>query len=92
MNTRTLKAMLTAVLFAAACAGAPAWSQATVDINTATVEQLTQLKGIGEKTALKVIEYREANGPFKTPEDITSVPGIGQKLLENNKGAIVVGE
>jgi competence ComEA-like helix-hairpin-helix protein len=34
--------------------------------------------------------FRKKNGPFKTPEDLTRVPGIGKKTLEVNKGVIVV--
>ena len=61
-----------------------------VNINTASVEELTQLKGIGPNHAAKIIEFREKNGPFKIPEDIMQVPGIGQKTFENNKDLIIV--
>jgi competence protein ComEA len=63
-----------------------------VNINTASVEELTQLKGIGPNHAAKIIEFREKNGPFKIPEDIMQVPGIGQKTFENNKDFIIVEE
>jgi competence protein ComEA len=63
-----------------------------VNINTATAEQLTQLKGIGPSHAAKIIEFREKNGPFKTPEDLTQVSGIGPKTVENNKDLILVAE
>lgn len=82
--------VLTAVLFLVFCAGVPAWSQEKVNINTATAEQLIQLKGIGPKTAEKIIEYREANGLFKAPEDIVKVPGVGQKVFESNQEFIAV--
>jgi len=61
-----------------------------VNINTATVDQLASLNGIGEKYAAKIIEYREKHGLFKTPEDIMNVPGIGPKTFEQNKDRIVV--
>ena len=61
-----------------------------VNINTATVDQLTSLNGIGEKYAAKIIEYRDKNGLFKTPADIMNVPGIGSKIFEQNKDRIVV--
>ena len=63
-----------------------------VNINTASAEQLTQLKGIGPNHAAKIIEFREKNGPFKTAEDLMKVSGIGQKTFENNKELILVAE
>lgn len=90
MKTRVWIVTLTAFLFLMLCAGPAGWAQAKVDINTATAEQLTQLKGIGPKTAEKIIEYREANGMFTSPGDIIKVPGIGQKVFENNQELIVV--
>jgi competence protein ComEA len=63
---------------------------AKININTATAEELTQLKGIGPSHAAKIVEYREKNGPFKLPEDVVQVPGIGQKTFENNKDLILV--
>jgi competence protein ComEA len=63
---------------------------AKIDINKASAEELTQLKGIGPSLAAKIVEYRDKNGPFKNPEDITMVSGIGAKTYENNKDVIVV--
>ncbi len=63
---------------------------AKININTASAEELTQLKGIGPSHAAKIVEYREKNGPFKLPEDVMQVPGIGQKTFENNKDIILV--
>ncbi len=59
-----------------------------VNINTATVEELVQLNQIGQKYAEKIVEYREQNGPFKKPEDIVQVKGIGEKTWEKNKDSI----
>ncbi len=59
-----------------------------VNINTATVEELVQLNQIGQKYAEKIVEYREQNGPFKNPEDIMQVKGIGEKTWEKNKDSI----
>lgn len=53
-----------------------------VNINTADVSQLQSLPGIGQLRAEKIVADREANGPFRIPEDITRVPGIGQGTLE----------
>ena len=61
-----------------------------VNINKASVEELTQLQGIGPKYAAQIVEYREQKGPFVSPEDLMKVPGIGQKTFENNKEVIVV--
>ena len=63
-----------------------------ININTASVEELTQLNGIGPNHAAKIIEFREKNGPFKIPEDLVQVPGIGQKTFEKNKDLIIVEE
>lgn len=64
----------------------------TVNINTANVEELTVLKGVGEKTAQAIIAYREANGPFESPEELMEVKGIGQKTYDANKDIIVVSD
>ncbi len=63
---------------------------AKININTASAQELTQLKGIGPSHATKIVEYRQKNGPFKLPEDVVKVPGIGQKTFENNKDLILV--
>ena len=60
-----------------------------VNINTATVEELKTLKGVGEKKAEAIIEYRKKNGSFKTKEDLMKVRGIGQKLFESFQERIV---
>ncbi|NLC28265.1 MAG: ComEA family DNA-binding protein, partial [Campylobacteraceae bacterium] len=54
---------------------------AAVNINTANVEELATLKGIGEKKAQAIIEYREANGGFKTVDELSNVKGIGEKIV-----------
>jgi len=61
-----------------------------ININTATVEQLTALKGVGEKYAERIVQFRTENGPFSSPEDIVKVPGIGQKIFEQNKDRITI--
>lgn len=60
-----------------------------VNINTAGIEDLVKLKGVGEKTAEKIIEYREQT-PFETVEDIMNVSGIGEKKFEDIKDMICV--
>ena len=61
-----------------------------VNINTASKEKLETLPGIGETTAQKIIDYREANGKFKTIEDIKNVSGIGESKYESLKDKITV--
>ncbi len=61
-----------------------------VNINTATADQLTTLKGIGESTAQKIIDYRQQNGSFKSIEDIKNVSGIGDKKYAAIKDSITV--
>ena len=53
----------------------------TVDINTAGVEELMTLPGIGEKRAQDIIDEREVNGPYRFPEDLTRVSGIGEATV-----------
>ena len=61
-----------------------------VNINTATLEQLDTLPGVGEATANKIITYREDNGGFKSIEDLKNVKGIGDKKFEDMKSSICV--
>ena len=61
-----------------------------VNINTASKEKLETLPGVGETTAQKIIDYREANGKFKTIEDIKNVSGIGDAKYESLKDKITV--
>lgn len=53
-----------------------------IDINTATAAQLQTLPGIGEVIAQRIIDYREANGPFSSIGELIKVKGIGEKRLE----------
>ena len=66
-----------------------ATKEGKVNINTATVEELKTLKGVGEKKAEAIIEYRKKNGSFQTKEDLMKVRGIGKKLFESFEERIV---
>lgn len=79
--------MMLALVFSS---GAWAVEDIKVNINTASIEQLSTLKYIGEKTAQKIVEYRKSNGPFVKVEDILNVSGIGPKTLAANKDKIVI--
>lgn len=61
-----------------------------VNINTADAAALQTLNGVGEATAKKIVADREANGPFKTIEDLKRVSGIGDKKFENLRDSICV--
>ena len=53
-----------------------------VHINSASIDELCALNGVGPKLAEKILATRNALGPFKTPEDLQKVPGIGKKKME----------
>jgi len=56
-----------------------------VNINSANEQELAaNLKGVGPKKAIAIIEYRKVNGPFYTAEELINVKGIGPKTLEKN--------
>lgn len=65
-------------------------SASPVNINTADVEELDELPGVGEATARAIVEDRETNGPFSTPEDLMRVSGIGEKKFARLEGLICV--
>lgn len=57
----------------------------TVNINTATAAELSaKLKGIGSKKAQLIVDYRNQHNGFSSPEELTEVKGIGDKLLQEN--------
>lgn len=78
------------MLFALTISLALAQGGSKIDINKATVEQLMEIKGIGEKYAERIVEYRDENGPFKQIEDVMEVKGIGTKTFEEIRDLITV--
>ena len=81
MNRRTRATLAIAALWlvVAALLGAQS-SQGVVNINTATAEQLDFLPRIGPALASRIIEFRDANGKFKSTEELILVRGIGERL------------
>lgn len=63
---------------------------AAVNINSASVEELSSLKGIGQVKAEAIVKYREANGDFKSIDELTKVKGIGEKTVEKLKDDVSV--
>jgi competence protein ComEA len=92
--------MATALLLAASAAPMPAQEKAasnkaadassTLDLNTATPQQLETLPGIGASTAARIVEYRQKNGGFKKIEELMNVRGIGEKSFLKLKPLITV--
>lgn len=62
-----------------------------ININTATADELQQLPHVGPALAQRIVAYREMYGPFKTPEDLMQVPGIGEAIFAAIKNYITVG-
>jgi competence protein ComEA len=63
-----------------------------VNINTATVDQLDGLPGIGPKMAARIIDYRQKNGGFKKLEDLMNIQGIGEKNFLKLKPLVTLGQ
>ena len=65
---------------------------AAVNINTADVQELTSLPGIGPVKAEAIVDYRTKNGEFTTLDDLEKVKGIGPKIREKLEGEVTLGE
>ena len=83
---------ITTLLLAPAAAAAPPLVEKTVNLNTAGLEELMSLPGIGAAYAQRIIEYREKNGPYKRVEDLLNVKGIGEKTFEKIRARLTVGK
>ncbi|WP_037588182.1 ComEA family DNA-binding protein [Stenoxybacter acetivorans] len=66
------------------------WALAGVNINTATVQELQTLPGIGASKAQAIVDYRNEHGSFASAEDITKVKGIGSGIFQKLKDEIEV--
>ena len=86
---KTLTAAALVLLAQLACTTA---AFAVVNINTATKDEFVALKkGLGPAKAQAIIDYRKANGPFKSVDDLKHVKGIGSKRLEKLRPDLTVG-
>ena len=103
MITRILMAAILGIAVSAAAASAQnkattpkaaatvtATATAPVNLNTATVEQLATIPGVGPRMAERIIDYRQKNGGFKKVEDLMNVRGIGEKSFLKMKPLITV--
>jgi competence protein ComEA len=68
----------------------PATVASPVNLNTASVTELQQLRGVGPSMAARIVEYREKNGGFKKVEELMNIQGIGEKRFLELKSMIVV--
>ena len=73
-----------------ATSSAPAEKTGKVHLNRATESELQTVSGIGQKRAQDIVAYREANGPFRSVDDLKNVSGIGEKTLEKLRDAFTV--
>ncbi len=85
----TLVVAIAVIAAAGMVQAAPA--QTKVDINAATAEQLTELPGVGETLAARIVEYRESSGGFQSPEELMNVKGIGEKSFLKLRDHVSVG-
>jgi len=69
----------------------PAWAADSVDINTASAEEIaTALSGVGLSKAEEIVRYREANGAFAHIDELVKVKGLGLKTIDKNRDKIVI--
>jgi competence protein ComEA len=76
---------------AVAAGAAPADAASRVDLNSASADELARLPGIGPAKARAIVDHR-AEAPFRRPEDLRKVKGIGDKLYDRIKDQVTVGD
>ena len=78
------------LLIAAVCIGsAGAQERERININTASAKELAELKNVGPKYAVRIVEHRQKYGPFKLTEELMDVPGIGVRTFDRIKHQII---
>jgi competence protein ComEA len=88
MKRDTTTRALVQALIASLIPAAAAWA-GPVNLNSADAATLAkELDGIGPAKAAAIVDYRQKNGPFRAPEDLLKVEGIGQKVLDQNRSNI----
>jgi len=72
--------------------GQQAMPSEPIDVNTATAEELAMIPGLDQTLAQNIIDYREANGPFSSVDDLSQVTRMDQQTLDSIRGWVTVGE
>jgi len=97
MNKTRILICLTALCLLVSVASLPGFPSAAqadekgqININKASVEELEQLPRVGAKVAERIVQYRTRNGAFKTVDELTTVQGVGDKMLEQLRPMICV--
>ncbi|MCH8479361.1 MAG: helix-hairpin-helix domain-containing protein [Wenzhouxiangella sp.] len=80
-----IKKTIAAIVLSLALAGLSIADMTRIDINSATVEELTQLHGVGTAKAEAIVAYREENGPFAHVDELVNVRGIGLRTVDQNR-------
>lgn len=87
-----MKKLLGALLITFVLLTGTAWA-APVNINSADAATLAAaIKGVGDKKAQAIVQYRKEHGPFRSVDDLANVPGIGPKTVANNRANLTVGK
>jgi len=91
MKKSMFKSFCVCLLLVMLCASAQAvFASQKININKASVAELVTLKGVGEKTANSIIEYRQNHGEFKAIEELIEVKGVGEKTFAKLADQITV--
>lgn len=90
MIGRTVFSFVVATVLASMVLAANVPATPQVNVNTASVQELQLLPRVGPAIAQRIVEFRNANGPFKTPEELIRVKGIGEKTFANLQPYVAV--